>query len=53
MTNTERKVIKAKVGLSPATVSRIMGRARLSRARDLDPPPPVLRRQHDAPPHFC
>ena len=35
-------------GVSPATVSRILKRAGLSRLRDLDPPEPVRRyeRQH-------
>lgn len=36
-------------GLSPATVSRILRRARLSRWRDLNPPPPVVRYEHPAP----
>lgn len=33
--------------LSPATVSRILQRVRLSRARDLDPPAPVRRYERD------
>jgi len=37
------------LGLSPATVSRILRRARLSRWRDLNPPPPVVRYEHAAP----
>jgi transposase InsO family protein len=37
------------LGLSPATVSRILRRARLSRWRDLNPPPPVVRYEHPAP----
>ncbi len=37
------KQIAAMVRLSPATVSRILRKARLSRARDLDPPEPVRR----------
>jgi transposase InsO family protein len=37
------------LGLSPATVSRILRRARLSRWRDLVPPPPVHRYEHAAP----
>jgi len=37
------KQIAATVGLSPATVSRILRKARLSRLRDLDPPEPVRR----------
>jgi len=36
-------------GLSPASVSRILRRARLSRWRDLNPPPPVVRYEHAAP----
>jgi transposase InsO family protein len=36
-------------GLSPATVSRILRRARLSRWRDLFPRPPVLRYEHPFP----
>ena len=36
-------------GLSPATVSRILRRARLSRWRDLYPAPPVLRYEHTFP----
>jgi transposase InsO family protein len=36
-------------GLSPATVSRILRRAHLSRWRDLNPPPPVQRYEHAAP----
>ena len=36
-------------GLSPATVSRILRRARLSRWRDLHPAPPVVRYEHAAP----
>src|SRR5665213_1194642 len=35
--------------LSPATVSRILRRARLSRWRDLNPPPPVVRYEHPTP----
>jgi len=37
------------LGLSPATVSRILRRARLSRWRDLDPRPPVRRYEHPVP----
>jgi transposase InsO family protein len=37
------------LGLSPATVSRILRRARLSRWRDLNPPPPVVRYEHPRP----
>ena len=36
-------------GLSPASVSRILRRARLSRWRDLNPPPPVVRYEHPRP----
>jgi transposase InsO family protein len=36
-------------GASPATVSRILCRARLSRWRDLNPLPPVLRYEHQSP----
>jgi transposase InsO family protein len=36
-------------GLSRATVSRILRRARLSRIRDLEPRPPVRRYEHAAP----
>ena len=36
-------------GLSPATVSRILRRARLSRWRDLHPSPPVVRYEHPFP----
>jgi len=35
--------------LSPATVSRILRRVRLSRWRDLHPAPPVVRYEHPAP----
>lgn len=35
--------------LSPATVSRILRRARLSRLRDLDPPQPIRRYERDHP----
>jgi transposase InsO family protein len=41
--------IGRELGLSPATVSRILRRARLSRCRDLNPPPPVVRYEHAAP----
>jgi transposase InsO family protein len=36
-------------GISPATVSRILRRARLSRWRDLHPAPPVVRYEHPFP----
>jgi transposase InsO family protein len=41
--------IARRTGASPATVSRILRRARLSRWRDLYPPPPVQRYEHPAP----
>jgi transposase InsO family protein len=41
--------IARELGLSPATVSRILRRARISRWRDLCPPPPVVRYEHPAP----
>jgi transposase InsO family protein len=41
--------IARELGLSPATVSRILRRARLSRWRDLNPPPPVQRYEHPRP----
>jgi transposase InsO family protein len=41
--------IARRTGASPATVSRILRRARLSRWRDLNPPPPVLRYEHPTP----
>ena len=41
--------IAHKTGLSPATVSRILRRARLSRWRDLHPAPPVVRYEHPFP----
>jgi transposase InsO family protein len=43
------KQIAAMLRLSPATVSRILRKARLSRARDLDPPEPVRRYERDHP----
>jgi len=36
-------------GISPASVSRILRRARLSRWRDLNPPPPIQRYEHPRP----
>jgi transposase InsO family protein len=48
----ERKAafwIARETGLSAATVSRILRRARLSRWRDLNPPPPVVRYEHPHP----
>jgi transposase InsO family protein len=41
--------IGRELDLSSATVSRILRRARLSRWRDLDPCPPVVRYEHAAP----
>jgi len=41
--------IALETGLSTATVSRILRRARLSRWRDLNPPPPVVRYEHAHP----
>lgn len=43
------KEIARKAGVSPATVSRILRAARLSRARDLDPPAPARRYEHERP----
>jgi len=41
--------IAAETGLSPATVSRILRRQGISRLRDLDPLPPVVRYEHACP----
>ena len=41
--------IARSTGVSPASVSRILRRARLSRWRDLFPPPPVQRYEHPHP----
>ena len=41
--------IARELGLSRATVSRILRRAGLNRLRSLDPPPPVLRYEHKRP----
>ncbi len=41
--------ISQQTGLSRATVSRILRRRKLSRMRDLEPRPPVLRYEHAAP----
>jgi len=41
--------IARRTGLSPASVSRILQRAGLSRWRDLNPPPPVQRYEHPRP----
>ena len=43
------KEVARRTGLSASTVSRILRRARLSRARDLDPPPPPNRYEHAKP----
>jgi transposase InsO family protein len=42
-------LIAHRTGLSPASVSRILRRARLSRWRDLNPPPPVHRYERETP----
>jgi transposase InsO family protein len=41
--------IARRTGISPASVSRILRRAKLSRWRDLNPPPPVQRYEHPRP----
>jgi hypothetical protein len=41
--------IAKETGVSPATVSRILRAAKLSRARDLDPPEPVVRYERQTP----
>ena len=41
--------VARRTGLSPASVSRILRRARLSRWRDLNPPPPIQRYEHPRP----
>jgi len=41
--------IAAQTGVSPATVSRVLRRAGLSRLKDLDPAPPAQRYEHAAP----
>ena len=41
--------IARNTGVSPATVSRILRRAHLSRWRDLNPPPPIQRYEHPRP----
>lgn len=43
------KQIAADTGVSRSTVSRILCAARLSRAKDLDPPPPVVRYERKTP----
>lgn len=41
--------IAREAGVSPATVSRILRAAKLSRVRDLEPPEPVVRYERDKP----
>jgi transposase InsO family protein len=41
--------IARRTALSPASVSRILRRAKLSRWRDLNPPPPIQRYEHPRP----
>ena len=41
--------IARRTGLSPASVSRILRREKLSRWRDLNPPPPIQRYEHPRP----
>jgi transposase len=41
--------IARRTAISPASISRILRRARLSRWRDLHPAPPVVRYEHPAP----
>ena len=41
--------IARETGVSPSTISRILRAARLSRARDLDPPEPARRYEHQHP----
>ena len=43
------KEIAVRTGLSAATVSRILRAAKLSRVKDLDPPPPPKRYEHSKP----
>jgi transposase InsO family protein len=43
------KQIAKQTGVSPATVSRILRAARLSRMRDIDPPEPVIRYEYEKP----
>lgn len=43
------KQIAAETGVSRSTVSRILRAARLSRAKDLDPPAPVIRYEREHP----
>lgn len=41
--------IAQQLGLSPATISRVLRRLKLNRIRDLEPSPPVQRYEHAAP----
>jgi transposase InsO family protein len=41
--------IARRTGISPASISRLLRRAQLSRWRDLNPPPPVVRYEHERP----
>ena len=43
------ELIAKETGVSPATVSRVLRRARLSRMRDLEPREPIVRYEHKAP----
>ena len=43
------KQIAAETGVSRSTVSRILSAARLSRAKDLDPPAPIIRYERKTP----
>jgi transposase InsO family protein len=45
---TSKDIAKA-VGVSPATVSRVLRQARLSRIRDVEPPPPARRYEREKP----
>jgi transposase InsO family protein len=45
---TGKDIAKA-VGVSPATVSRVLRQARLSRIKDIDPPPPARRYERQNP----
>ena len=41
--------VACETGVSPATVSRVLRRAKLSRIRDLEPPEPVVRYEREKP----
>jgi transposase InsO family protein len=43
------RAIASRLGMPRSTVSRILRAARLSRARDLDPPEPVIRYERESP----